>query len=559
MTGVFKMRWRHLARLALVAAFFIVYLPHFSYGGDKPYLELCAECHHPERIGKTAPPLLPPFLKRYSDEKLKKILKDGLPATQMPAYGELGEKELNDLVAFMRRPSKVIWEKKDILSSLELEQKTPPSRNVRDIKNLLAIVERGEDKVWVMEGEDILDRFDFRNVHGGIKYTLDGSRFFVPSRDGWIARYDINDGFYGKIRACVYQRNISLSRDGKYLIAACVLPQKIIIFDAEKFQYIKSFPLKGKISAIYELYSEDSALFTFRNKPLLGTLNTDNLTVEYRKLDEPFEDFFIEPFERYIVGTSRKGTQLKVYDRKSDAYVFKYKIDGMPHLFSSSYWYSKGAFYFGTLHMHRSYMTVWKMYDWDFVKKVDVGGKGFLVRTHANTPYLWIDNGSDDLALVDKKDLSVSTIKPVKGKRAVHTEFSGDGRLAYVSIYEDDGELLLLDASTLDRIKSYPISFPAGKYNFVGKLRRYDPVQLGRQVFMNRCWGCHHQTKEAFGPSFSRIVGSRDEDTIRMYISDPERMHKELGYKRNSMPKINLSAEEVDAVTSYMAVSEEGF
>ncbi len=546
-------------RILATIVLFIVSLPLSAYGGGKLYFKLCAECHHPERIGKTAPPLLPPFLKRYSDKKLRKIIRDGLPATQMPAFGSLSDKQLEELISFMREPAKVQWGREEIVSSLELEQKKIPSRDVRDIKNLLAVVERGNDKVWVMERDEILDKFDFRNVHGGIKFALDGSKFFVPSRDGWIGRYDINSCFHGKIRACVYQRNIALSRDGKYLIAACGLPQDIFVFDAEEFEYIKSVPLKGNISAIYELYSEDSALFTFRDKPLIGILNTNTLTVAYKKLNEPFEDFFIDPFERYVVGTSRKGTQLKVFDLKGNKYVFEHKIESMPHLFSSSFWYSKGVFYFGTLHMHRPYMTVWRMYDWDFVRKVDTGGNGFLVRTHANTPYLWIDNGSDELVLIDKKDLTVKSLIPEKGKRVVHTEFSGKGDLAYVSLYESDGRLVLYDASTLDKIKSFPISFPVGKYNFVSKLRKYDSVQLGRQVFMNKCWGCHHQTKEAFGPPFSWIVGNRDEETIRAHIAEPEKMHKELGYKRSAMPKIDLSMEEIDAIISYMGVSGEGF
>ncbi len=543
----------------LILTILFLSLPLSTYGGGNLYFNLCASCHHPDRIGKTAPPLLPPFLKRYSDKNLEKLIRDGLPATQMPSFKNLSDKQVEELISFMRDPAKVQWGREDIVSSLKLEKEESSSRDVRDIKNLLAVVERGKDKVWVMEGDDILDKFHFRNVHGGIKFALDGSRFFVPSRDGWVGRYDINSGFYGKIRACVYLRNIALSRDGKYLIAACGLPQNIIVFDAEEFKYVKSVPLKGNISAIYELYSEDSALFTFRDNPLLGILNTNTLMVDYKKLNEPFEDFFIDPFERYVVGTSRRGTQLKVFHLQENKYVFEYKIDGMPHLFSSAFWYTKGVFYFGTLHMHRPYMTVWRMYDWGFAGKVDVGGKGFLVRTHANTPYLWIDNGSDELVLIDKKDLTVRTLIPEKGRKVVHTEFSGRGDLAYVSLYDSDGRLVLYDASTLDKVKSFPASFPVGKYNFISKLRKYDSAQLGRQVFMNKCWGCHHQTKEAFGPPFSWIVGNRDEETIRAHISEPKRMYKELGYKRSAMPKIDLKMEEMDAIMSYIGVSGEGF
>lgn len=546
-------------RILTIVVALIVSLPLSAYGGGKLYLGLCASCHHPQRIGKTAPPLLPPFLKRYSDADLKRIIRDGLPATQMPSFKGLSERQVGELIELMRKPVVVKWSEADIIESLELAERKGTPVRVKDIKNLTVVVERGKDKVWVMEEYSILDKFDFRNVHGGVKFALDGSRFFIPSRDGWVGRYDINRGFYGRVRPCVYLRNIALSRDGRYLIAACLLPQDIVILDAENIRPLRSIPLEGNISAIYVLYSRDEALFTFRDRPLLGVLDTKTLKIKYIKLHAPFEDFFIDPFERFVVGTSRRGTLLKVFDLEKGAYVFEYPIDGMPHLFSSSIWYNKGVFYFATLHMNRPYMTLWRMYDWAFVRRIDVGGKGFLVRTHANTPYLWIDKGSDELLLVDKRDLTVKTLIPEKGKKVVHTEFSGDGAIAYVSIYDHEGLLVLYDASTLEVLKRIPASLPAGKYNFVSKLRRYDPVQLGRQVFMTKCWGCHHQSREAFGPSFAWIASHRDKEIIKAQLLDPLNTSQALGYKRSAMPKIDLSREEMEAIISYIDVSGEGF
>jgi len=41
-----------------------------------------------------------------------------------------------------------------------------------------------------MEDDKILDKFSFKNVHGGLKYTLDGKNFYVPTRDGWIGAHN---------------------------------------------------------------------------------------------------------------------------------------------------------------------------------------------------------------------------------------------------------------------------------------------------------------------------------------------------------------------------------
>jgi cytochrome c5 len=306
------------------------------------------------------------------------------------------------------------------------------------------------------------------------------------------------------------------------------------------------------ISAIYELYSKDKAVFTYRDKAVIGFLDTKDFLISYKKIKEPYEDFFIDPFEKYIVGTSRKGTQLIVYDINADKEIFSYPIEGMPHLASATFWYRNGKFYFATPHIGKPYITVWQMYRWRFVDKIGIKGNGFFVRTHPTTPYLWTDNGGDKIVLVDKNDYSVKTIETVKGKRVIHTEFSGDGNLAYVSLYNKDGALLIYDSITLKLLKKIPASIPIGKYNIINKSRKYAPYLLGKDVFLAKCWGCHHQTQEAFGPSFKWIVNHRNRDIIISHIMNPEATYKQLGYKRNAMPRLNLSDEELKAIVSYM-------
>lgn len=75
----------------------------------------------------------------------------------------------------------------------------------------------------------------------------------------------------------------------------------------------------------------------------------------------------------------------------------------------------------------------------------------------------------------------------------------------------------------------------------------------GEKVFKEYCWGCHHQTAEAFGPSFRSIADKRDRAVIMAQIADPEHTYRNLGYKRNSMPSFSdLNESELKAVTDYI-------
>jgi len=76
--------------------------------------------------------------------------------------------------------------------------------------------------------------------------------------------------------------------------------------------------------------------------------------------------------------------------------------------------------------------------------------------------------------------------------------------------------------------------------------------QEGKKVFETYCWGCHHQTAMAFGPSFTTIASQRTAQEIEAMITDPVGVSKVFGYKRNAMPALKLKPEELQAITAYI-------
>jgi mono/diheme cytochrome c family protein len=78
-------------------------------------------------------------------------------------------------------------------------------------------------------------------------------------------------------------------------------------------------------------------------------------------------------------------------------------------------------------------------------------------------------------------------------------------------------------------------------------------AEEGEKLFKEYCWGCHHQTAEAFGPSFRTIANQRDKETIMAMMTDPEATAKALGYKRNSMPAFDdLSPDQMESLADYI-------
>lgn len=87
-----------------------------------------------------------------------------------------------------------------------------------------------------------------------------------------------------------------------------------------------------------------------------------------------------------------------------------------------------------------------------------------------------------------------------------------------------------------------------------------DSLNTGEKVFKAYCWGCHHQTSVAFGPSFEDIASKRDRSEIQGHIVSPKSTYKQLGHKRSVMPAFadTLSQDELDLITNFILSFKKG-
>jgi hypothetical protein len=130
-----------------------------------------------------------------------------------------------------------------------------------------------------------------------------------------------------------------------------------------------------------------------------------------------------------------------------------------------------------TPNLKEGVVSVIDMKDWKVLKEVETAGPAFFMRSHENTPYAWVDAmmspAKDTMQLLDKRTLEIAaTLRPEPGKTAAHTEFTRDGKYALVSVWEDDGALVIYDAVTFKEIKRLPMRKPVGKYNVYNKITR---------------------------------------------------------------------------------------
>lgn len=519
-----------LARAVLVVGLFWVGIDMASAQSIAPaidaaalYQQHCAACHGEQRTGMMGPALLPESLERLRPAEVVKVIANGRTATQMPAFGQkLSADQIQVLADYLRTPVLPApqWSDDDIRSSrifiaAPLDEPAQPIWNA-DPMNLFVVVEGGDHHVSLVDGDkfEVIHRFPSRfALHGGPKFSPDGRYVFFGSRDGWITKYDLwRLRVVAEVRAGLNLRNVAVSSDGKWVMAANYLPHSVVLFDAD-LNLHKTYPasmLDGKktsrVSAVYDAAPRKSFIVALKDIPELWEISYDpqaepiydGLVHDYKMgeaiakpgflgvrrtpLEEPLDDFFFDQSYRYVLGATRPKTgdgvataQVVSLDARSK--VADMPIAGMPHLGSGITFAWNGRTVLASPNLKGGAIDVIDMKTWRSVATIPTPGPGFFLRSHENTPYAWTDSmlspdARDTLTIIDKTTLkAVATVKE-PGKTLAHIEFTKDGRYALASVWEMDGALVVYDAATFKEVKRLPMSKPVGKYNVWNKITR---------------------------------------------------------------------------------------
>jgi DNA-binding beta-propeller fold protein YncE/cytochrome c553 len=481
------------------------------------YHQHCSACHGADRLGGTGPALLPESLERLKKTEALTSITEGRIATRMPAFGDkLSGEDIDALLAYVYSPlaQSPVWGDAEIRVS-RIEVHKPGSLPDKpafqaDMLNLFIVVETGDHHATVLDGDTFepIMRFPTRfALHGGPKFSPDGRYVYFASRDGWVSKFDIwNLEYIAEIRVGINTRNIAVSSDGRYVMAANYLPHTLVVLNAADLSVVKSIPAvdeKGqssRVSAVYDAEPRKSFVVALKDVPELWEVSYDDnaapiypgyvhdykmaeaiaipgkLNPRRTPLEAVLDDFFFDQSYAYLIGASREGKG-QVVNLDIRRKVADLALPGMPHLGSGITWQWQGRPVLATPNLKDGVVTVIDMQNWQVVKEIQTPGPGFFMRSHENTPYAWTDvfNGAakDTLQLIDKQTLEIAAaLTPAPGKTAAHVEFTRDGRYALVSVWENEGALVVYDATTLREVKRLPMRRPSGKYNVYNKITR---------------------------------------------------------------------------------------
>jgi mono/diheme cytochrome c family protein/WD40 repeat protein len=527
---MFRLYLAGLARAALLAGLCALGLSPAGAQTSSPtvdakalYQQHCASCHGAQRTGLMGPALLPESLERLRPAEAAQVIAQGRPATQMPAFAEqLGAAEIAALAAYIRTPVQPAprWGDEDIRASRTFTEapKGEPAQPLwhADPMNLFVVVEGGDHHVSLVDGDrfEVIARFASRfALHGGPKFSPDGRYVYFGSRDGWITKYDLwRLRVVAEVRAGLNMRNVAVSGDGRWVMAANYLPHTLALFDADLHlrQTYRAATLDGKtssrVSAVYDAAPRKSFVVALKDIPELWEISYDPkaapifdgyvhdykmgeaiakpgfLGVRRTPLEEPLDDFFFDQSYRNVLGATRPksgdgAATAQVVNLDARRKIADLPIAGMPHLGSGITFAWNSSTVLASPNLKGGAIDVIDMQTWKPVATIPTPGPGFFLRSHEATPYAWTDSmmsptAKDTLTIIDKATLKpVATVKE-PGKTLAHIEFTKDGKYALASVWELDGALIVYDAATFKEVKRLPMCKPVGKYNVWNKITR---------------------------------------------------------------------------------------
>lgn len=342
----------------------------------------------------------------------------------------------------------------------------------RDNKSLLAI--DGSTHKAVGRVKDI-----GKQVHTQV-FSPDGKFTYHISRDGWLTKIDLHtlkpSGF---VRVGTDSRGTGITDSGKYVAIGNYEPRNIVILDAEKLSIIKKIDLLDTEGGVIT-HSRAGAIAEYGEKFIVSLKDARSVwVIDTEKRGMPVSNYFwnigqkgdvlhdgyLTPDSKYYLTAVQGSDVAWVLDTKNMKEVAEVKTGKTPHTGPGATW---GNYTF--VHaLAEGVLTAIDMRTWTVAAYIKVGGAGLFTRSYykdPSYPYIWADTAfgevKDEIDVIDGATLKiVKKLFPMKGERAVHPEFTRDGKFVYVAVWTGN-KVFVYDSKTFEVVTTIDAFTPTG-------------------------------------------------------------------------------------------------
>ena len=475
------------------------------------YFDRCSGCHGTLRKGATGPNIQPAKTRKKSLAKLEKILWSGTDGG-MPAWGEQGKlnKAQTELLArFVQNepPAPPPWNMKEIKASWELVvpvDKRPTKATSRNWQNFFGVIQRDAGKVSIIDGDtkEILATLESGFAVHILRSSASGRYMYAIGRDGKATMIDIwaePPNIVAKVRISLAAGSIDTSKfkgfDDKYVIAGGYWPPHYVIMKGDTLEPIQVVSTSGYTYDTGEFLREArvAAIVSSHVKPewLLNVKETGHvLLVDYSNLEQGgtvtetrieaerfLHDGGWDSTKRYFLAAANARDTISVIDTVERRLVANIVTGTKPHPGRGANWVDpEFGPVWATVHLGEGLVSIISTDPkspkaWTVVREWELAGNSLFIKTHPNSKRVWCDNTinktkAKTLTIFDIDNPTAPPKEMTFEKTVVHIEYNKAGDEVWVSLWDKDGELVIIDDKTMKIKKRITgLVAPTGKFN----------------------------------------------------------------------------------------------
>ncbi|MGD8630548.1 MAG: cytochrome D1 domain-containing protein, partial [Gammaproteobacteria bacterium] len=494
----------------------VVLTPEQFEASKQDYFNLCAGCHGLYRTGATGPDIGAVRSRAIGTDGLRAILTYGTPAG-MGNFGQTGilsDAQITNLAAYLQLPPPDAppLPMAEIQASWDLvvpvaSRPTAPE-HTRNWQNYTGVILRDAGQVAIFDADtnaEIVRLSTGFAVHI-LRSSSSGRYFYAIGRDGLVTMIDLwttVPTIVANVKGCHDARSVDASKypgyEDTWIIEGCYWPPQYVVYDGLTLEPkqrvdlpmidINGDPLvENRVASIVASHNHPVWVVSLKEAGIVSIVDySDPAGLNFPILANIATAKFLHDggFDHtgnYFLVAANASNKMVVVDLVSQSLAATIDTGAVPHPGRGVNWVDPDyGWVNATSHIGEGKVTVYGAdpagrpdVAWQIVREITLPSSGSLfIKSHPNSPWVLVDmtlsatGDEQDICAISKSTGALDRCFSVASNgRAVHFEFNMDGSEVWVSDWDPNGAVIVLDSTTLTELRRFVnLQTPTGKFN----------------------------------------------------------------------------------------------
>jgi nitrite reductase (NO-forming)/hydroxylamine reductase len=404
------------------------------------------------------------------------------------------------------------WDMKKIKASWKVHipvEQRPTSPQIKGWKNFFGVIQRDAGKVSIIDGDNkkILATLPSGFAVHILRTSASGRYMYSIGRDGKATMIDMWSNpptLVAEIKTGIDARSIDTSKYkgpkgdfmDKYAVVGNYWPPHYVVMKGDTLEPIKvvrtssytydtnEYKEETRVASIVASHHEPEWVLTLKEAGIVMLVDYSKVdvgtVVETRINAERFlHDGGWDSTKRYFLVAANMRDTISVIDTVDRNLAANVEVGTKPHPGRGANWIDpEFGPVWATVHLGEGLVSIigtdpkgHPEQAWQVVREWKLNGNSLFIKTHPKSNNVYCDNTinknkSNVITVFDKNNPTAPPKELTFEKKVVHLEYNQAGDEMWISLWDKDGALIVIDDKTLKEKARIPgLVAPTGKFN----------------------------------------------------------------------------------------------